>query len=87
MKLSARFDDALRYACIVHAGQLRKGTSIPYLAHLLAVTSLVLEYGGDEDAAIGAVLHDAAEDAGGENRLADNARHHPPSIEGLCRPC
>jgi (p)ppGpp synthase/HD superfamily hydrolase len=71
MLLSPRFEDALKYAAIVHAGQMRKGTDIPYFAHLLAVTSLVLEYGGDEDAAIGALLHDAGEDAGGDNRIAD----------------
>jgi len=69
--LSSRFEEALRYACIVHAGDIRKGTSIPYVSHLLAVAALVLEYGGDEDTAIAALLHDAVEDAGGEPRLAD----------------
>ena len=54
----------------LHAGQLRKGTEIPYLAHLLAVAAIVLEAGGDEATAIGALLHDAAEDAGGEDTVA-----------------
>ena len=45
-----------------HAGQTRKGTSIPYVAHLLAVASIALEHGADEDEAIGALLHDAVED-------------------------
>ena len=71
MILSPRFEAALQYACVTHAGQTRKATPIPYISHLLAVTALVLEYGGDEDAAIGALLHDAAEDAGGEPRLCD----------------
>jgi len=47
------------------ADQVRKGTNIPYVAHLLGVASLVLEYGGGEDEAIAALLHDAVEDQGG----------------------
>ena len=71
MLLSPRFENALTYASIVHAGHLRKTSQIPYLSHLLAVAALVLEYGGDEDEAIAALLHDAVEDAGGQPRLAD----------------
>jgi (p)ppGpp synthase/HD superfamily hydrolase len=63
--LSERFDQALLYASSLHRAQLRKTTNIPYLSHLLAVTSLVLEHGGDEDEAIAALLHDAVEDQGG----------------------
>lgn len=69
MLLSERFDRALLYASTVHGGQTRKGTSIPYLAHLLAVASIVLEHGGSEDEAIAALLHDAPEDQGGKRRL------------------
>jgi len=65
MPLSERFADALVYATGLHAGQVRKGSGVPYIAHLLAVTALVLEYGGDEDTAIAALLHDAVEDQGG----------------------
>ncbi len=61
---------------MVHAHQRRKGTEIPYVAHLLAVAGLVIEDGAaagelSEDEAIAALLHDAAEDVGGEGRLAD----------------
>lgn len=69
--LTDRFDRALLYAAHVHGGQVRKGTSIPYVAHLLAVSATVLEYGGDEDLAIAALLHDSAEDQGGKLRLED----------------
>ena len=69
--LTDRFERALVYAAQVHGGQTRKGSTTPYLAHLLAVAATVLEYGGDEDSAIGALLHDAAEDQGGRARLAD----------------
>jgi len=69
--LTVRFDRALLYATHVHGGQVRKGTSTPYVAHLLAVAATVLEYGGDEDLAIAALLHDSAEDQGGRARLDD----------------
>ncbi len=65
MPLSERFDQALQYASQLHRTQLRKATNIPYISHLLAVTALVLEHGGDEDEAIAALLHDAVEDQGG----------------------
>jgi (p)ppGpp synthase/HD superfamily hydrolase len=69
--LTDRFDRALLYATHVHGGQVRKGTSTPYVAHLLAVAATVLEYGGDEDLAIAALLHDSVEDQGGRARLED----------------
>ena len=69
--LTDRFDRALLYATHVHGGQVRKATSIPYIAHLLAVAATVLEYGGDEDLTIAALLHDSVEDQGGKARLND----------------
>jgi len=67
--LSERFDRALLLATEHHRRQLRKGTTIPYVSHLLGVASLVLEMGGDETEAIGALLHDAVEDGGGPPML------------------
>lgn len=55
---------ALALAARVHAGQARKGTDTPYLAHILGVAALVLEGGGDEDALVAALLHDTVEDGG-----------------------
>ncbi len=66
MMLSPRFEEALVFATRLHATQMRKGSQVPYVAHLLAVTALVLEYGGDEETAIAALLHDAIEDQGGD---------------------
>jgi len=71
MTLSQKFEEALVYASVVHAGQIRKATGIPYIAHLLGVASIAFEYGADEDEGIGALLHDAAEDAGGAARIDD----------------
>ena len=68
---TARFESAMAYAHQVHQGQRRKGTGIPYIAHILGVAAIALEYGADEDEAIGALLHDAAEDGGGEATLAE----------------
>ncbi len=62
---SPRFADALGYTVGLHAEQPRKGSNIPYISHLLAVTAIVLEHGGTEDEAIAALLHDAIEDQGG----------------------
>lgn len=67
--LTSRFDSALRFACELHHTQFRKGTSIPYIAHLMSVAALVLEAGGDENQAIAALLHDAMEDQGGRPTL------------------
>ena len=60
--LTDKFLKALTYAGNIHRDQKRKGTQIPYISHLLSVASLVLENGGNEDEAIGALLHDAVED-------------------------
>ena len=72
--LTARFDAALHHATAHHARQLRKGTEVPYAAHLLAAASLVLEMGGDEDEAIAALLHDVVEDGGGPDALDEIER-------------
>ena len=76
MNLTPKFDQALHYAVLIHAGQLRKETEIPYLAHLLGVASIALEYGANEEEAIGALLHDAGEDAGGDQVATDDGEDH-----------
>jgi (p)ppGpp synthase/HD superfamily hydrolase len=68
---SKRFISALDYAARIHAAQIRKCTERPYIGHLLGVASIVIEYGGDEDMAIAALLHDAVEDQGGLPRLRE----------------
>jgi GTP pyrophosphokinase len=78
--LTARFDAALHAATRHHARQLRKGTPVPYAAHLLAAASLVLEMHGDEDEAIGALLHDVVEDGGGRAALAGIADAFGPVV-------
>jgi (p)ppGpp synthase/HD superfamily hydrolase len=69
MQLTQQFKEALDYALELHRDQQRKGSDTPYMAHLLAVASLVLEDGGDEEQAIAALLHDAPEDQGGQETL------------------
>lgn len=69
--LTTRFDEALLYARSIHGGQRRKGTSIPYFAHLMGVASIAIELGATEEQAIAALLHDAVEDQGGKPRLDD----------------
>lgn len=74
--MHARLPSALAFALELHDGQLRKRAvgvktagETPYISHLMAVTALVLEHGGDEDEAIAALLHDGPEDQGGEATL------------------
>jgi (p)ppGpp synthase/HD superfamily hydrolase len=65
VQLTKRFDHAVKFARKAHKTQARKGTEIPYISHLLGVTSIVLEMQGSEDEAIAALLHDVVEDCGG----------------------
>lgn len=87
MQLGPRFDTALAYARQAHASQTRKGTAVPYVAHLLAVSATVLEYGGDEDLAIAGLLHDAVEDQGGLPRLADIRARFGERVAGIVLAC
>ena len=81
--LTERFDAALHYATAHHTRQLRKGTPVPYVAHLLAVASLVLEMRGDEDEAIGGLLHDVVEDGGGSRALAEIEAAFGPAVAAI----
>ncbi|MFN6134892.1 MAG: HD domain-containing protein, partial [Bacteroidota bacterium] len=85
--LSDRFQKALVYASQVHNGQLRKGTQIPYLSHLLSVASIAMEYGANEDEAIGALLHDAGEDAGGDERILDIRNVFGDAVADIVQGC
>ena len=69
--LTNRFASALVYTHELHINQVRKGSNVPYISHLLSVAALVLEDGGDEDEAIAALLHDAVEDCGGTPILTE----------------
>lgn len=85
--LGQRYAAAVEYASRMHADQVRKGTPIPYICHPLAVSALVLEAGGDEDVAIAALLHDVAEDCGGEPVLTEIADLFGALVEHIVRAC
>jgi (p)ppGpp synthase/HD superfamily hydrolase len=85
--LSERFVRALVYAARLHAAQFRKGTSRPYIGHLLGVASIVLTHGGDEDEAIAALLHDAVEDQGGKRQLQNIRRRFGPRVARIVAGC
>ena len=86
-KLTSRFEEALAYAARAHWKQERKATDVPYVAHLLAVASLVLEHGGGEDEAIAALLHDVVEDQGGALRREDVRLRFGPEVERIVVAC
>jgi (p)ppGpp synthase/HD superfamily hydrolase len=85
--LGARFERALLFATRKHAGQRRKGTTVPYVAHLLSVAGLVLEAGGDEDLAIAALLHDVVEDCGGGPMLKEIRRRFGERVAHVVDGC
>lgn len=85
--LTKRFLEALVYATELHANQKRKGTDEPYIGHLLGVASLVLQYGGDENEAIAALLHDAAEDQGGLVTLRKIRRKFGKKVAVIVEAC
>jgi (p)ppGpp synthase/HD superfamily hydrolase len=84
---SRKFVAALRYAADLHANQFRKRTGRPYIGHLLGVTSIVIEYGGDEEMAIAALLHDAVEDHGGMPRLGEIRRRFGKRVAHIVDGC
>ncbi len=86
-RLGRRFVEAFRYAHHLHHHQPRKGSEIPYLAHLLGVAGAVLEHSGDEDVAIAALLHDAVEDQGGRKTLAQIRRRFGPRVASIVAEC
>ena len=86
-KLGPKFEEALLFAKQIHAGQTRKGSNTPYFAHVLAVTSLVLEDGGTETEAIAALLHDCAEDGGGQETLDQIKEHFGEEIAEIVLEC
>jgi len=81
------FRKALDYAARVHAKQTRKKTGRPYIGHLMSVASLVMEYGGDEEMAIAALLHDAVEDQGGLPRLSEIRRKFGKRVAHIVDGC
>lgn len=87
MILTDRFAEALTYAERLHRAQTRKGNDTPYVAHLLAVCATVLEWGGDEDTAIAALLHDAVEDQGGLDTLAAIENRFGLRVAGIVSAC
>jgi len=86
-KLGPRFQRAFLFAAEKHAGQARKASSIPYIAHLMGVASLVLEAGGDEDLAIAALLHDVVEDCGGAPMLKEVRRRFGSRVAKVVDGC
>lgn len=81
-----RLSHTVEYARAAHHGQVRKGTAIPYLSHLLGVASLVMEHGGTEDQAIAGLLHDLLEDCGEAHEPVIRERFGDV-VAGIVRDC
>jgi GTP pyrophosphokinase len=87
VRLGSRFLRAFEFAFKKHQKQVRKASTIPYIAHLMGVTSLVLEAGGDEDLAIAALLHDVVEDCGGVPMLKEVRRRFGKRVAHVVAGC
>ena len=87
MKLSRQFEKALVYATRAHGDQTRKKTGIPYIAHILGVTAIAMEYGANETEAIAALVHDAVEDCGGAKRLRDIEKKFGKAVAKIVDGC
>jgi len=86
-KLGPKFQEALTYAAALHNSQTRKASDVPYIGHLLSVAGLVLEAGGTETEAIAALLHDAAEDQGGEATLTEIDTRFGATVAQIVEEC
>jgi len=86
-RLTERFDEAMAYAADKHRDQTRKGSEIPYLGHLLSVAGYVIEADGTEVEAIAALLHDTAEDQGGEKTLAEIRQKFGDEVASIVEEC
>lgn len=84
---SERLAAAFAYAADQHKSQLRKGTTTPYVTHLMGVASLVGEHGGSEDEMIAALLHDAVEDTGGQPVLVEIERRFGAKVAEIVAGC
>jgi (p)ppGpp synthase/HD superfamily hydrolase len=86
-RLGQRFHEAFLFASASHAEQTRKQTTTPYIAHLMTVSALVLEAGGNEDLAIAALLHDVVEDCGGKPMLEEVRERFGPRVAHVVAGC
>lgn len=87
MPYSERFEKALVFAAQLHKEQVRKGTKIPYVTHLMAVAATIGENGGDEDQVIAGLLHDAVEDQGGAPTLEEIRRRFGNEVAAIVQGC
>ncbi|QNI84833.1 Guanosine polyphosphate pyrophosphohydrolase/synthetase [Synechococcus sp. PROS-7-1] len=85
MTITPRYGEALQWADELHRQQRRKGKDVPYISHLISVSALVWEDGGNEDQAIAALLHDAIEDAGQSH--ASIAERFGGAVADIVRDC
>ncbi|KUI22771.1 phosphohydrolase [Mycobacterium sp. GA-1285] len=86
-RLGPKFQEALAFAAELHRTQTRKASEVPYVGHLLSVAGLVIEADGTETEAIAALLHDAAEDQGGDVTLAKIEERFGPEVAAIVEEC
>ncbi len=85
--ITEKFEEAINYMVNKHGHEYRKGTQIPYISHLLATATTIMEHGESEDEVIAALLHDAAEDAGGKTTLIEIENKFGPKVAEIVLAC
>lgn len=65
--MTGKIHEAICYAGNRHAGQVRKGTQLPYLVHPMEVMGILIENGCEEDVVVAGILHDVIEDTCDDN--------------------
>jgi len=82
-----KFEDALVYTARLHRDQMRKGSEVPYITHLLSVAAIVGENNGTENEVVAALLHDAPEDRGGKKRLEEIRTRYGDEVAEIVNGC
>lgn len=85
IELSKDYERALLFGLRAHAEQFRKGNRAPYFSHPMSVSSFVMEYGGNEEQAIAALLHDTIEDC--EVTAEELRNEFGPKVAQLVEEC
>ncbi len=85
--LPEKYIQALIYAAELHSDQYRKGSNVPYLTHLMTVSSYVFEYGGTVDQAIAGLLHDAIEDQSHKTSYGEIENRFGVEVSDIVRAC
>jgi (p)ppGpp synthase/HD superfamily hydrolase len=65
--------DAIEFAAKAHRDHFRKDSKIPYMAHLMGVCKILIQYEAPTHVVVAGILHDTIEDRGITGEQIENA--------------